>query len=72
MYRLVKFLSQQKYFTLEYHVSSQEIFTYSNTSKKGQEFLKYLTDLSIKATLFVPDNDGLKENEVKYQPSMGV
>ncbi|XP_015278042.1 PREDICTED: stabilin-2 [Gekko japonicus] len=40
-----------------------EIFTYSNTSRKGQEFLKYLTNLSIKATLFVPDNDGLKENE---------
>nr|XP_056702547.1 stabilin-2 [Euleptes europaea] len=40
-----------------------EVFTYSNTSKKGQEFLKYLTNLSIKATLFVPDNNGLKENE---------
>ncbi|XP_077195862.1 stabilin-2 [Paroedura picta] len=40
-----------------------EIFTYSNTTKKGQEFLKYLTNLSIKATLFVPDNDGIKANE---------
>ncbi|KAL8222046.1 UNVERIFIED_CONTAM: Stabilin-2, partial [Gekko kuhli] len=40
-----------------------EIFTYSNTSRKGQEFLKYLTNLSIKATLFVPENDGMKKNE---------
>uniref|UniRef100_A0A670YTZ1 Stabilin 2 n=1 Tax=Pseudonaja textilis TaxID=8673 RepID=A0A670YTZ1_PSETE len=40
-----------------------EIFTYSNTSKKGQEFMKYLTNLSIKATLFVPNNDGLRKNE---------
>lgn len=40
-----------------------EVRTYSNTSKKGQEFLKYLTNLSIQATLFVPHNDGLKENE---------
>ncbi|XP_066489358.1 stabilin-2 [Tiliqua scincoides] len=40
-----------------------EVLTYSNTSKKGQEFLKYLTNLSIHATLFVPNNDGLKENE---------
>ncbi|KAL7982331.1 hypothetical protein Chor_009929 [Crotalus horridus] len=40
-----------------------EIFTYSNTSRKGQEFMKYLTNLSIKATLFVPNNDGLRKNE---------
>ncbi|KAG8138247.1 hypothetical protein E2320_004156 [Naja naja] len=41
----------------------REIFTYSNTSRKGQEFMKYLTNLSIKATLFVPNNDGLRKNE---------
>ncbi|XP_063164794.1 stabilin-2 [Candoia aspera] len=40
-----------------------EIFTYSNTSRKGQEFMKYLTNLSIKATLFVPNNNGLRKNE---------
>ncbi|XP_058045702.1 stabilin-2 [Ahaetulla prasina] len=40
-----------------------KIFTYSNTSRKGQEFMKYLTNLSIKATLFVPNNDGLRKNE---------
>ncbi|CAI5786179.1 stabilin-2 isoform X1 [Podarcis lilfordi] len=39
------------------------ILTYSNTSKQGQEFLKYITNLSTHATLFVPGNDGLKENE---------
>ncbi|XP_048356379.1 stabilin-2 isoform X2 [Sphaerodactylus townsendi] len=42
---------------------ASKVHTYSNTSRKGQEFLKYLTNLSIKATLFVPDNDGLKKNE---------
>ncbi|KAJ6658971.1 hypothetical protein lerEdw1_019608 [Lerista edwardsae] len=42
-----------------------EVLTYSNTSRKGQEFLKYLTNLSIRATLFVPNNDGLKENEAE-------
>ncbi|XP_033017703.1 stabilin-2 [Lacerta agilis] len=40
-----------------------KILTYSNTSKQGQEFLKYITNLSTHATLFVPGNDGLKENE---------
>ncbi|XP_042323043.1 stabilin-2 isoform X2 [Sceloporus undulatus] len=40
-----------------------KVLTYSNASRKGQEFLKYLSNLSIKATLFVPNNDGLKENE---------
>ncbi|XP_060632874.2 stabilin-2 isoform X1 [Anolis sagrei] len=40
-----------------------KVWTYSNSSKNGQEFLNYLTNLSINATLFVPNNDGLKENE---------
>ncbi|XP_020660055.3 stabilin-2 [Pogona vitticeps] len=47
--------------TLENFVSKVQL--YSNTSRKGQEFLKYLTNLSINATLFVPNNDGLKKNE---------
>ncbi|XP_063783853.1 stabilin-2 isoform X1 [Pseudophryne corroboree] len=40
-----------------------EIYRYSNTSAKGREFINYLTNLSIQATLFAPGNDGLNENE---------
>uniref|UniRef100_A0A8C0ZCR6 Stabilin 2 n=1 Tax=Cyanistes caeruleus TaxID=156563 RepID=A0A8C0ZCR6_CYACU len=40
-----------------------DIMAYSNTSKKGREFLQYLTDLSVHATLFAPNDSGLKENE---------
>uniref|UniRef100_A0A8C5UMP2 Stabilin 2 n=1 Tax=Malurus cyaneus samueli TaxID=2593467 RepID=A0A8C5UMP2_9PASS len=39
------------------------IMVYSNTSRKGREFLQYLTDLSVQATLFAPNDSGLKENE---------
>ncbi|XP_040200207.1 stabilin-2 [Rana temporaria] len=39
-----------------------EIFKYSNSSVKGKEFVSYLSDLSIQATLFAPSNDGLNEN----------
>ncbi|XP_053572946.1 stabilin-2 isoform X2 [Bombina bombina] len=39
------------------------ILVYSNTSAKGQEFVNYLTNLSIQATLFAPSNDGLYENK---------
>lgn len=37
---------------------------YSNNSRKGREFLRYLTDLSVHATLFAPNDSGLRENEV--------
>ncbi|KAG8439430.1 hypothetical protein GDO86_005587 [Hymenochirus boettgeri] len=40
-----------------------EILVYSNTSKKGIEFVNYLTDLSVQATLFAPSNGGLNENQ---------
>ncbi|KAF7240662.1 Stabilin-2 [Varanus komodoensis] len=40
-----------------------EIQKYSNASRNGQEFLKYLKNLSTNATLFVPNNDGLMANE---------
>lgn len=40
--------------------------TYSNTSRKGREFLQYLTDLSVHATLFAPNDSGLRENEVRH------
>uniref|UniRef100_A0A8B9FQA7 Stabilin 2 n=1 Tax=Amazona collaria TaxID=241587 RepID=A0A8B9FQA7_9PSIT len=40
-----------------------DIMAYSNTSRKGREFLRYLTDLSVHATLFAPNDNGLRENE---------
>ncbi|MEE6480097.1 hypothetical protein FKM82_012459 [Ascaphus truei] len=40
-----------------------EILVYSNTSHTGREFINYLTNLSIQATLFAPSNDGLSENK---------
>ncbi|KAM4748832.1 stabilin-2 [Rhinophrynus dorsalis] len=40
-----------------------EILVYSNTSLKGREFVNYLTNLSVQATLFAPGNDGLNENQ---------
>ncbi|XP_038612836.1 stabilin-2 [Tachyglossus aculeatus] len=40
-----------------------DVLEYSNSSAKGKEFLKHLTDLSSQGTFFVPNNDGLKENE---------
>uniref|UniRef100_A0A8C4MRF4 Stabilin-2 n=1 Tax=Equus asinus TaxID=9793 RepID=A0A8C4MRF4_EQUAS len=40
-----------------------EVLAYSNSSARGQAFLKRLTNLSIRSTLFVPQNSGLAENE---------
>ncbi|XP_058164624.1 stabilin-2 isoform X2 [Dasypus novemcinctus] len=40
-----------------------EVLAYSNSSTRGQAFLKHLTDLSIRGTLFVPENSGLGGNE---------
>ncbi|XP_013802934.1 stabilin-2 isoform X1 [Apteryx mantelli] len=40
-----------------------EIMAYSNSSRKGRDFLQYLTDLSVRATLFAPNDSGLTENE---------
>lgn len=45
--------------------SPQEVLAYSNSSARGRAFLKHLTDLSIRSTLFVPQNGGLGENEVR-------
>ncbi|XP_023383218.1 LOW QUALITY PROTEIN: stabilin-2 [Pteropus vampyrus] len=39
------------------------VLAYSNSSARGRAFLKHLTDLSIRSTLFVPQNSGLGENE---------
>ncbi|XP_017567677.1 stabilin-2 isoform X2 [Pygocentrus nattereri] len=40
-----------------------QILNYSKASAAGQEFVKRLTNISIQSTLFVPDNNGLYENE---------
>ncbi|XP_064235981.1 stabilin-2 isoform X2 [Aotus nancymaae] len=40
-----------------------KVLTYSNSSARGRTFLQQLTDLSIRSTLFVPQNSGLAENE---------
>uniref|UniRef100_A0A663LQ53 Stabilin 2 n=1 Tax=Athene cunicularia TaxID=194338 RepID=A0A663LQ53_ATHCN len=40
-----------------------DVMAYSNSSRKGREFLRYLTDLSVHATLFAPNDNGLSENE---------
>ncbi|KAK6487901.1 stabilin-2-like [Huso huso] len=40
-----------------------QILTYSNNSRHGEEFLNRLSNLTIQATLFVPDNSALNENE---------
>nr|KAF6497981.1 stabilin 2 [Rousettus aegyptiacus] len=39
------------------------VLAYSNSSARGRAFLKHLTDLSIRSTLFVPQNSGLGDNE---------
>lgn len=39
------------------------VLAYSNSSARGRAFLSRLTDLSIRGTLFVPQNSGLGDNE---------
>ena len=46
-------------------VSAQKIMAYSNSSRKGRAFLRYLTDLSVRATLFAPNDSGLRENQAR-------
>ncbi|XP_053441606.1 stabilin-2 isoform X1 [Nycticebus coucang] len=41
----------------------KEVLAYSNSSARGRAFLDHLTDLSIRSTLFVPQNNGLGGNE---------
>lgn len=40
-----------------------EVLAFSKSSARGREFLKHLTDLSIRGTLFVPQNSGLPGNK---------
>ncbi|XP_053506197.1 stabilin-2 [Ictalurus furcatus] len=40
-----------------------QIFNYSRAAPKGQEFMKRLSNITTLSTLFVPDNNGLYENQ---------
>lgn len=42
----------------------QQILNYSRAATKGQEFIKRLSNITTQSTLFVPDNNGLYENQV--------
>lgn len=46
------------------------MLAYSNSSARGWAFLKRLSDLSTRGTLFVPQNSGLRENEVSGVPGV--
>ncbi|KAK3544692.1 hypothetical protein QTP86_026093 [Hemibagrus guttatus] len=40
-----------------------QIMNYSRATSKGQEFMNRLSNITIKSTLFVPDNNGLYKNQ---------
>ncbi|TSK13306.1 Stabilin-2 [Bagarius yarrelli] len=40
-----------------------QIMNYSSAAAKGQEFIRRLSNITTKSTLFVPDNNGLYENQ---------
>ena len=44
----------------------QQILNYSQVAESGREFVKRLSNLTIQSTLFVPANDGLYVNQVRY------
>uniref|UniRef100_A0A2K6FQW9 Stabilin-2 n=1 Tax=Propithecus coquereli TaxID=379532 RepID=A0A2K6FQW9_PROCO len=41
----------------------KDVLAYSNSSARGRAFLEHLTDLSIRGTLFAPQNSGLEGSE---------
>lgn len=43
----------------------QQILNFSQVSEEGRRFVKHLSDLKVQSTLFVPDNSGLSENQVR-------
>lgn len=43
----------------------QQILNFSQVSEEGRRFVKRLSDLTVQSTLFVPDNSGLSENQVR-------
>ncbi|XP_040886255.1 stabilin-2 isoform X2 [Toxotes jaculatrix] len=44
-----------------------QILNYSQTSESGRQFVKRLGNLTVQSTLFVPDNDGLPDNQTLSQ-----
>ncbi|GAA6235731.1 stabilin-2-like [Lates japonicus] len=44
-----------------------QILNYSKSSESGRRFLKCLSNLTVQSTLFVPDNDGLPDNQTLSQ-----
>ncbi|XP_076025570.1 LOW QUALITY PROTEIN: stabilin-2 [Genypterus blacodes] len=44
-----------------------QILNYSQNSEPGKEFVRRLTNLTVRSTLFVPDNTGLSENQTLTQ-----
>lgn len=42
----------------------QQILNYSQVSESGKHFMKRLSDVTIQSTLFVPENNGLPDNQV--------
>lgn len=45
----------------------QQILNFSQVSEEGRRFVKRLSDLTVQSTLFVPDNSGLSENQVRAE-----
>lgn len=52
------------YGTLLIFLLLQQILNYSQVSELGKHFVKRLSNLSVQSTLFVPDNNGLPDNQV--------
>lgn len=60
--RIINMKSVVLYFTNLFLL--QQILNYSRAATKGQEFIKRLSNITTQSTLFVPDNNGLYENQV--------
>lgn len=53
-------------FTFLIFLLLQQILNYSQVSESGKHFVKRLSNLSVQSTLFVPDNNGLPDNQVSH------
>lgn len=45
---------------------NQQILNYSQMAQSGHQFIKRLSDPAVQSTLFVPNNDGLPNNQVSH------
>ncbi|TKS90348.1 EGF-like and X-link domain-containing adhesion molecule 2 Fasciclin [Collichthys lucidus] len=45
-----------------------QVLNYSRVSESGKTFMKRLSNLTVQSTLFVPDNDGLPDNQGQALP----